>query len=136
MRPRGYDLGDWLAVCYQCGRTRLASELKKHWQGYYVCPEHWESRHPQDFVRGVADEQRPPWVQPPTDLEIGVCTLNGLSAIPGYAQPGCSIPGRTFIDYSIPAPVLLTACTIYTRQGVPGWGIPGCAIPGHDPFAA
>lgn len=58
------ELGDWNAVCYQCGRKRKASTLKKHWQGYYVCPEHWEARQPQDFVRSVPDIQTPPWAQP------------------------------------------------------------------------
>lgn len=55
--------GDWNTVCYECGRKRKASQLKKHWQGYFVCPEHWESRQPQDFARGVPDNQTPPWTQ-------------------------------------------------------------------------
>lgn len=58
------ELGSWNAVCFQCGRKRKASQLKKHWQGYYVCPEHWEPRHAQDFVRSVPDHQTPPWAQP------------------------------------------------------------------------
>lgn len=63
------ELGDWNAVCYECGRKRKASQLKKHWQGYFVCPEHWEPRQPQDFVRSVPDIQTPPWTQPmPTDV--------------------------------------------------------------------
>jgi len=57
-------LGDWNVVCFQCGRKRKASETVRNWQGYYVCPEHNEPRHPQDFVRGVPDNQTPPWVQP------------------------------------------------------------------------
>lgn len=57
-------LGDWNAVCYECGRKRKASELLRHWQGYYVCADHWEPRQPQDFVRGTQDIQTPPWVQP------------------------------------------------------------------------
>ncbi len=57
-------LGDWNAVCYQCGFKRKASELIRHWQGYYVCPEHWEPRQPQDYVRGTEDIQTPPWTQP------------------------------------------------------------------------
>lgn len=59
-----YSLGDWNAVCYECGRKRKASTLKRHWQGYYVCPEHWEARHPQDFVRGIQERVSPAWVQP------------------------------------------------------------------------
>ena len=57
-------LGDWNAVCFECGRKFKASDLKRHWKGYYVCPSHWEPRQPQDFVRGVQDTQTPPWVQP------------------------------------------------------------------------
>jgi len=58
------ELGDWNAVCWVCGNKRKASKLKKHWQGYWVCPEHWEPRHPQDFVKAVPDVQTTPWVQP------------------------------------------------------------------------
>ena len=58
------ELGDWNAQCFQCGRKRKASTMMRHWQGYYVCPEHWEPRQPQDFVRNVPDVQTPPWVQP------------------------------------------------------------------------
>lgn len=69
-------LGDYNAVCYECGRKRKASELKKHWQGYYVCPEHWEPRQVQDFVRNVPDVQTPPWTQPmPTDTFRSTTTL-------------------------------------------------------------
>lgn len=64
--------GDHNAVCYECGRKRKASQLKKHWKGYYVCPEHWESRHTQDYVRGVPETVTPPWVQPmPADHFAG-----------------------------------------------------------------
>jgi len=87
------ELGDWNAVCYQCGRKRKASMLKLHWQGYYVCPEHWEPRQPQDFVRSVPDVQTPPWAQPmPADLFGTMCTPNGQSAVPGEAEPGCAYP--------------------------------------------
>lgn len=57
-------LGDWNATCFECGRKRKASELLRHWQGYYVCEEHWEPRQPQDFTRGTMDNQSVPWAQP------------------------------------------------------------------------
>lgn len=92
------ELGDWNAVCHECGRKRKASTLKRHWQGYYVCPEHWEPRHPQDFVRGTQDAQIPPWTQPmPADVFVLTCNLNSLSAIPGRAGPGCAIPGNPYV---------------------------------------
>lgn len=57
--------GDWNVLCYQCGRKRKAGEVMRYWQGYWVCPEHWEPRQPQDFVRAVKENIAPPWVQPP-----------------------------------------------------------------------
>lgn len=67
------ELGSWNTVCYQCGRKFKAGMLKRHWQGYYVCPEHWEPRHPQDFVRGVQDIVTPPWTQPmPPDQFVAI----------------------------------------------------------------
>lgn len=65
------ELGDHNAVCYECGRKFKASQLKRHWQGYYVCEQHWEPRHPQDFVRGVQENITPPWTQPmPQDIFV------------------------------------------------------------------
>ncbi len=64
-------LGDWNAVCGQCGRKRKASTMIRNWQGLYMCPEHNESRQPQDFARGVPDNQTPPWSQPmPEDVFV------------------------------------------------------------------
>ena len=56
-------LGDWNANCAECGRKFKASTLIRHWKGYYVCKEHWETRHPQDFARGSSDNQAAPFVQ-------------------------------------------------------------------------
>lgn len=89
-----YKSGDWNSVCYECGRKFKASTLKLHWQGYYVCPQHWEPRQPQDFVRGQADTQTPPWAQPvPADVFATACYPNDTTAIPNYAIPGCVMPG-------------------------------------------
>lgn len=60
-----FVLGDYNAICAECGRKKKASTLKKNWKGYYVCPEHWEPRHPQDFARAAPPETPVPWSQPP-----------------------------------------------------------------------
>jgi hypothetical protein len=88
-----------------CNRKYKASELIKHWQGMYRCRTCWEVRHPQDFVRGVPDIQSVPWAQPRRSIYISFCSFNGQSAIPGYATPGCMIPGRTVLSFddTIPA---------------------------------
>jgi len=92
-QPDYYAPADWNTVCYECGRKRKASELLKHWQGYYVCREHFETRQPQDFVRAVPDIQTPPWTQPmPADEFAAVCFPDDQTAIPDYAIPGCVKP--------------------------------------------
>jgi hypothetical protein len=87
-----YAPGDWNAVCSMCGRKRKASQLVKNWQGMWRCREHNEARHPQDFVRSIPDDQSVPWSQPPTDIDVQFCTLEGISAVPGWMLPGCSVP--------------------------------------------
>lgn len=108
------QLGDWNAVCYECGRKRKASMLKRHWQGYYVCPEHWEPRQPQDFVRNVPDVQTPPWAQPmPADVFNYVCTYYSVQGIAGLAVAGCASPNM----YN-------------TNTSVAGYAIAGYAVAG------
>ncbi len=84
--------GDWNAQCFECGHKRKASYLVKHWQGYWVCPEHWEPRHPQDFVKSVNDDQSVPFSQPqPADTFALFCTPQGTTGIAGYGVAGCAI---------------------------------------------
>ena len=80
------SLGDYNAVCFECGRKRKASTMKKHWQGHMVCPEHWEPRHPQDFVRAGKAETPPAWTQPmPEDVFVdnGIPQAEPFDALSG-----------------------------------------------------
>jgi hypothetical protein len=52
-----YKPGDNNAICDRCGFKYKASELRKTWDGLMVCDKDFEVRHPQDFVRGVKDDQ-------------------------------------------------------------------------------
>lgn len=89
-----FEEGSWNVRCSMCFFKRKASTMVKNWQGLYRCREHDEPRHPQDYVRAVADVQTPPWTQSPgTDVYVSFCTPNGLSAVPGSGEPGCMTPG-------------------------------------------
>ena len=59
-----YDKGAWKAICDQCGREFKSYLLTLRWDGLMVCKDDWETRHPQDFVRGVADKIVPAWTRP------------------------------------------------------------------------
>lgn len=89
------QLGDWNAACYFCGRKRKASEMRKYWSGFWVCPEHWEPRHPQDFVRGVQDNQSVPWVQPTANSFVNICTPESISSLADYALADCAVSDFT-----------------------------------------
>ena len=59
----------WNYICDRCGFKRLNNDSRLEWTGLRVCPQCYEARNPQDFVRGKADRQNPPWVRPePTDV--------------------------------------------------------------------
>lgn len=56
-----YSPGDYNVICDRCGAKYKRSECKKEWDKLLVCKYGcWEPRHPQDFVRGVKDDQRVP----------------------------------------------------------------------------
>jgi hypothetical protein len=111
--------GDWNAVCYECGRKRKASTLKRHWQGYYVCPEHWEPRHPQDFARGVQDVQTPGWTQP---MNSAVVPIQYIARIYDDARPsesiGVILPPRSLSDTVTLADALSAAATVSAQDSV------------------
>lgn len=58
MRKRHYRPGDYLIICDQCGQWEYASRAKLQWNNLFTCPTCYEPRQPQDFVRGLYDEQR------------------------------------------------------------------------------
>lgn len=66
-----YVHGDSNALCDMCGFKFKSSKLRYNWKGQRVCQNDWEPRHPQDFVRGVKDDQRAPDPRPePEDVFI------------------------------------------------------------------
>jgi hypothetical protein len=67
-----YVQGAWKAVCDRCGSEVLNTALRREWNGLRTCPDCWEPRHPQDYLRGRKDNQAPPWTRPePPDVETG-----------------------------------------------------------------
>lgn len=91
-------LGDWNAIADCCGRKRKASTLRLQWNGLRVCPEHWESRQPQDFVKAAPEHPTPSFVLHPSDLYVAVCSPAGKTAIVDYGTVDCCI-----VDYTSPA---------------------------------
>lgn len=77
-RKEEYIPGDYLMVCDSCGFTYRRSQMKKRWDGMWVCAKDWEPRHPQEFVRAKADKIRVPVSRPQLtdgDITYGTATL-------------------------------------------------------------
>jgi hypothetical protein len=73
-RQRGiqYRAGGFLRSDDRSGFTRHAEDTQKEWNGLIVGKDLWEARQPQDFVRGVADDQTVPDARPiPPDVFTG-----------------------------------------------------------------
>jgi hypothetical protein len=107
--PSFYRSGEWNFICDLCGAKAKSGNAMKTWSGAYVCRHHREFRNPQDFLRGVKDDPSVPWTRTETNTWDGTdggytppvlpqqCTVQGSSAIPALAIPGCMIPGRPYL---------------------------------------
>lgn len=114
-----YDKGNWIADCDVCGRKYKASLLTERWDGLMCCPDDWEIRQPQDFVRGVPDTQIAPWLRPepadyfiPITLNAPIATFNAISNsslvvqfVQGPAQQNVTSIITTILNYVKSFPV-------------------------------
>lgn len=82
-RRSGYVPGDHLVVCDRTGKTVLASETKREWNGLRVHKDHFETRHPQHYVRGVVDkiavEDGRPWSTPIAPISRSLSDVEAAS---------------------------------------------------------
>ena len=60
-----------------------------------VCQGDWETRQPQDFVKGVADKQVPPFTRP-EQSDVFICTINGLKDLADYGEADCAQAGPNY----------------------------------------
>lgn len=96
-----YVSGQNNITCDVCSKKIKAGDAKMRWDGFIVCPDDYEIRQPQDFVRARQDKISVPFSRPiPPEVftnVVYICTPEGSSAYAGKAIAGCSISGRTSI---------------------------------------
>lgn len=56
MKRNYYLSGDHNVTCDVCSKKIKMSEAKLRWDGFLVCKDDYEMRHPQDFVRARQDK--------------------------------------------------------------------------------
>jgi hypothetical protein len=59
-----YLPGGWNMVCAVCGFKYKNVEMRLRWDNVWCCPQDYELRQPQDFVRGVKDQMAVPYSNP------------------------------------------------------------------------
>lgn len=69
-------------ICDVCGFKHKATEAKLRWDGLMVCPDDYEQRQPQDFVRAKTDKIVVPWTRPrpPDVFSIPLYVIDGYIA--------------------------------------------------------
>lgn len=97
MRKTWWSQGEWKAVCDSCGLFFKSSDLKLRWDGLMVCQRDWETRHPQELIRAIPDQQKLPWTRPDVTpvywVDGTICTPEGRQGVAGYGVAGCAIAG-------------------------------------------
>jgi hypothetical protein len=105
-----YKSGDWNAICDVCGFQFKASQLRKRWDGVYVCAKDFEERHSLDFVRTKPDKIKVDFVRRPNDTYLNsACSIPGRHPYAGYATAGCAEVGYglyTATELAIDFPIL------------------------------
>ena len=73
MNRNYYESGGWNLICDVCSIKHKAGKAKHRWDGVIVCPNCYEQRHPQDFVRTKQDKISVPFSRPiPQEIFIAV----------------------------------------------------------------
>ena len=73
MSKNYYVSGEFNVTCDVCSKKIKSSEAKQRWDGFIVCPEDYEQRHPQDFVKARTDKVSVPFTRPiPTFIQQDV----------------------------------------------------------------
>ena len=64
MKKNYFISGEWNVTCDICSKKIKAHEAKQRWDGFIVCPDDYETRHPQDFVKAKTDKITVPFSRP------------------------------------------------------------------------
>lgn len=98
MSDSGYIPGDFWRVCDRCGFYYRSSQTSRTWDGLYVCHADFETRHPQDFVRGRKDNQNVPNSRPESSpVFIGpLDPIETEAGVPLETQAGQYITGESY----------------------------------------
>lgn len=124
--------GGWNLICDSCGKKIKASEAKQRWDGLIVCPDDFEMRQPQDFVKARSDKITVPFSRPrPTDLFVETCTMASSSCYAELATADCALADQTW-GMTYTELYNYVYCSFANRTAIPSIAVAGCALTGYN----
>lgn len=91
MARKGRWPGTWRAICDRCGFEFPSDELKETWEGFMVCKNDYETKHPLLDIKIKPERVAPPWTRPEgEDRFILICNIISSSAYTGLAVADCA----------------------------------------------
>lgn len=84
--------GQWNVTCDVCSKKIKSGEAKQRWDGFIVCPDDYEMRHPQDFVRARQDKITVPFSRPAPEVFV-------FDVLPPPVPTLYWVSGYTDVDY-------------------------------------
>ena len=65
-----YKPGQWNFYCDVCSKKLKSGEAFHRWDGFIVCKEDYEIRHPMDFIKTRQEKISVPWTRSRNDNVI------------------------------------------------------------------
>lgn len=131
MSKNYYVSGGFNVSCDVCSKKIKASEAKHRWDGFVVCPEDYEQRHPQDFVKARQDKISVPFSRPiPAYIytDVNVCTQWSRQ---GVADQGTADCAHADLDQNLSwLDWVGEYCSISMQSALADRAITGCVIAG------
>jgi len=82
MSKNYYTSGGFNVICDVCSKKIKASDAKQRWDGLVVCPDDFEHRHPQDYVKAKVDKITVPFTRPrPVDAFRLISTIQDTTRL-------------------------------------------------------
>ena len=92
---RHYVPGTFYRIDDRTGFKTRSYRTRKEWNGLIVSDRVWEARQPQDFVKGVADNQTVPEARPrQPNAYIAAGNGNAMFQIEPYSDPAVGTSGN------------------------------------------
>jgi hypothetical protein len=92
--------GNWKVACDVCDFWFPSGKMRERWDGLIVCPDDFETRHPQTLIKINGERAVPSFIRKdPDDDFIFICDVVSSSGYTGLGTVGCSQVGNDSVPY-------------------------------------